>query len=153
LPRKRIGPTTRRGRCRLWLKPAATRTPLNCTAPLSASTRLVNVCDLSHGGSSMKRSGSSRTFGRLVAGVFLLHRAAAAQEQRPSYYPEKPKDDKAVYLAKDSFPVHADGIGDDTVAIQRAIDRVRSAGTQSQRPGAGIVFIPEGRYRLSQTIY
>ena len=101
----------------------------------------------------MNRSDSSRTFGRLVAGVFLLHWAAAAQEQRPSYYPEKPKDDKAVYLAKDSFPVHADGIGDDTVAIQRAIDRVRSAGTQSQRPGAGIVFIPEGRYRLSQTIY
>ena len=101
----------------------------------------------------MNRSGRSRTFVRLVAGVFLLHWTAAAQEQRPSYYPEKPKDDKAVYLAKDSFPVHADGIGDDTVAIQRAIDRVRSAGTQSQRPGAGIVFIPEGRYRLSQTIY
>jgi hypothetical protein len=53
----------------------------------------------------MNRPRRSRAFGRLVAGVFLLHWAAAAQEQRPSYYPEKPRDDKAVYVAKDSFPV------------------------------------------------
>ncbi len=101
----------------------------------------------------MNRSRSSAAFGRLAAGLFLLHWAAAAQEPRPSYYPEKPKDDKAVYLVKDRFPVHADGIGDDSVAIQQAIDKVRSAGTQGQAAGAGIVFIPEGRYRLSQTIY
>ena len=91
--------------------------------------------------------------GALVAALVLLHWAAAAQEQRPSYYPEKPKDDRAVYLLKDGFPVHADGIGDDSAAIQQAIDRVRGAGTQGQRPGAGIVFVPEGRYRLSRTVY
>ena len=90
---------------------------------------------------------------RLVAVLLALGWPAAAQEQRPSYYPEKPKDDKAVYLSKDGFPVHADGVGDDSVAIQQAIDKVRGAGTQGQRPGAGIVFVPEGRYRLSQTVY
>jgi hypothetical protein len=100
----------------------------------------------------MNRS-CSAVSGRVIAGLFLLHWAAAAQEQRPSYYPEKPKDDKAVYLVKDSFPVHADGIGDDTAAIQQAIDKVRGAGTQGQAASAGIVFIPEGRYRLSQTVY
>jgi hypothetical protein len=101
----------------------------------------------------MNRPRTSKALGTLVAVLFLLHRAAAAQEQKPSYYPQKPKDDKAVYLVKDGFVVHADGIGDDSIAIQQAIDRVRNAGTQGQRPGAGIVFVPEGRYRLSQTIY
>jgi hypothetical protein len=91
--------------------------------------------------------------GTLAAALSLLHGAAAAQEQRPSYYPERPRDGKAVYLVKDSFPVHADGIGDDSVALQRAIDQVRSAGAQNARPGGGIVFVPEGRYKLSQTIY
>ena len=100
----------------------------------------------------MNRLRTSRAFGTLVAVLFLLH-GAAAQEQRPSYYPQEPKDDKAVYLVKEASGVHADGIGDDSIAIQQAIDRVRNAGTQGQRPGAGIVFVPEGRYRLSQTIY
>ena len=104
----------------------------------------------------MNRSGISNAFGTLVAVLFLLH-SAAAQEQRPSYYPDKPKDDKAVYLVKDSFPVHADGVGDDSAAIQQAIDKAKArnagTGTGNARAGSGIVFIPEGRYRLSQTIY
>jgi hypothetical protein len=60
-----------------------------------------------------------------------------------------------VYLVKDSFPVHADGVGDDSGAIQQAIDKVRAKGATggNSRGGAGIVFVPEGRYRLSQTIY
>ncbi|HMD71884.1 MAG TPA: glycosyl hydrolase family 28-related protein [Bryobacteraceae bacterium] len=95
----------------------------------------------------------SNAGGTLVAALFLLHGAAAAQEQRPSYYPEKPRDGKAVYLVKDGFPVHADGVGDDSIALQRAIDQVRGAGAQNPRPGGGIVFVPEGRYRLSQTVY
>lgn len=88
----------------------------------------------------------------LFAALFLL-RGALAQEPRPSYYPERPKDDRAVYLVKDSFAVHADGIGDDSAALQQAIDRVRSAAAQSPRAGSGIVFVPEGRYRLSRTIF
>ncbi len=100
----------------------------------------------------MNRSGTSNAFGTLAAAVFLLN-SAARQEQRPSYYPEKPKDDKAVYLLKDSFLVHADGVGDDSAAIQQAIDKVRSNGADNHRTGSGIVFVPEGRYRLSRITY
>ena len=102
----------------------------------------------------MKRLGISQACGTLAGVLFLLH-SAAAQEQRPSYYPLKPKDDKAVYLVKDGFPVHADGIGDDSAALQQAIDKVKARGATgaNSRGGAGIVFVPEGRYRLSQTVY
>jgi hypothetical protein len=100
----------------------------------------------------MNRSGISQAIGTAVAVYFLIH-SAAAQVERPSYYPERPKDAKAVYLVKDSFPVHADGVGDDSLAIQQAIDKARNAGADNQRGGSGIVFVPEGRYRLSQTIY
>jgi len=51
--------------------------------------------------------------------------------------------------------VHADGVGDDSAAIQQAIDKVKAKGATgaNSRGGAGIVFVPEGRYRLSQTVY
>jgi sugar lactone lactonase YvrE len=42
--------------------------------------------------------------------------------------------------------VHGDGVADDTVAIQAAIDR-------SAEHGEGILFIPSGRYRISRTVY
>ena len=52
-------------------------------------------------------------------------------------------DPKAVYLTKEKFAVHADGVADDTEAIQKAIDQLQ---------GEGIVFVPEGRYRLTKTL-
>ncbi len=64
-----------------------------------------------------------------------------------SYYPLRPEDPRAVYLTKDQFEVHADGIGDDASAIQQAIDRVQ------ETTRIGVVFIPEGRYRLGKTVY
>jgi sugar lactone lactonase YvrE len=63
-----------------------------------------------------------------------------------SYYPIRPDDAKAVYLTPDKFPVHADGVTDDSEAIQAAIDR---AGEH----GEGILFVPSGRYRITRTIY
>ncbi len=63
-----------------------------------------------------------------------------------SYYTVRLDDPKAVYLTREGFPVHGDGAGDDTDALQRAIDRVQ------ETDGQGIVFVPEGRYRLSRTI-
>jgi sugar lactone lactonase YvrE len=63
-----------------------------------------------------------------------------------SYYTVRLDDPKAVYLTRDKFPVHGDGAGDDTDALQRAIDRVQ------ETDGQGIVFVPQGRYRLSRTI-
>ncbi len=59
-----------------------------------------------------------------------------------SYYPIRPEDPRAVYFTKDQFEVHADGVGDDSDALQEA---VRSAGGR-------ILFIPEGCYRITKTI-
>jgi sugar lactone lactonase YvrE len=64
-----------------------------------------------------------------------------------SYYPLRPQDPRAVYVTKDQFEVHADGVGDDANSLQQAINLV----AESTR--VGIVFIPEGRYRLGRTIY
>ncbi len=64
-----------------------------------------------------------------------------------SVFPIRPNDPKAVYLTRENFSVAADGQGDDAPAIQAAIDRVLE---QSRN---GIVFIPEGTYRLGKTVY
>ena len=63
-----------------------------------------------------------------------------------SYYTVRLDDPKAVYLTAENFPVRADGLADDTGAIQQAIDKVQETTSQ------GIVFVPLGRYRLSKTI-
>ncbi len=64
-----------------------------------------------------------------------------------SYYIVRPDDPKAVYLTRDNFPVHADSVGDDSDALQRAINKVQETVHQ------GIVFVPEGQYRLGKTVY
>lgn len=64
-----------------------------------------------------------------------------------SAYLTRINDAKAVYLTSSNFPVHADGQADDSAALQAAIDKV------SDTTGEGILFIPEGRYRVSRTIY
>ncbi len=74
---------------------------------------------------------------------FVLLAASHAQ----SVYSARPDDPQAVYLTSDRFPVHADGRGDDTAALQQAIDRVRDA------RGEGILFVPQGRYRIARTVY
>lgn len=67
--------------------------------------------------------------------------------QAASYYPLRLEDAKAVYLTKDQFPVHGDGQADDSQAIQAGIDKVKA------EHGEGILFIPEGRYRITRTVY
>jgi sugar lactone lactonase YvrE len=64
-----------------------------------------------------------------------------------SFYTERPDDTKAVYVVRGADGVHGDGVGDDTDAIQHAINKVQ------ETTGQGIVFLPEGRYRLSKTIF
>jgi sugar lactone lactonase YvrE len=72
---------------------------------------------------------------------------AAAPLWGASYYTIRLDDPHAVYLTRDNFAVHGDGAADDTDAIQQAIDKVQETTNQ------GIVFVPEGRYRLTKTIY
>jgi sugar lactone lactonase YvrE len=64
-----------------------------------------------------------------------------------SYYPLRLEDSKAVSLVRGEAGLHGDGIADDTDAIQKAIDKVQ------ETTGQGIVFVPEGRYRLSKTVF
>jgi len=64
-----------------------------------------------------------------------------------SVFPQRPEDPQTVYLTKDQFDVHADGIGDDAEALQDAINQVQ------ETTRIGVVFIPEGRYRLGKTIF
>lgn len=64
-----------------------------------------------------------------------------------SFFAVKPDDPRAVDFTRDAFGAHADGAGDDSDALQRAIDRVQ------ETTGAGVLLIPEGRYRLSKTVY
>ncbi len=71
----------------------------------------------------------------------------AAALQAASYYTLRLDDPRAVYLAPENFPVRGDGVADDGAAIQQAIDKVQ------QTSGEGVVFIPEGRYRLARTLY
>ncbi|MDI1320546.1 MAG: glycosyl hydrolase family 28-related protein [bacterium] len=80
----------------------------------------------------------------LLVGVLLavgLRAGSAA-----SFYPLRPDDPQAVCVSPDSFPVAADGVADDTPALQQAIDRVQ------QTTRRGIVLLPEGRYRLTRAL-
>lgn len=77
----------------------------------------------------------------VLTGMAALLSTATVQAQ--SQFPQKPADPGAIVVTPDQFPVKADGITDDTEALQQAMNR-----------GArGIVFIPEGRYRLTKTLY
>lgn len=73
----------------------------------------------------------------MIAGSFNSLRAQ-------SYFPQRPDDARAVDFTKEAFGAHADGVGDDSAALQKAIDSVR---------GAGAVLIPEGHYRLGTTVH
>jgi sugar lactone lactonase YvrE len=67
--------------------------------------------------------------------------------QAQSVYSTRLDDPEAIYLGSARFPVHADGSSDDSAAIQAAIDATQAEHVQ------GIVFVPEGRYRITRTIY
>ncbi len=81
----------------------------------------------------------------ILCGFALL--AASPGSHAASVYPLRLDDPKAVYLTRDQFPVHADGQADDSAAVQAAINKVE------ETTGEGILFVPEGRYRITRTIY
>ena len=64
-----------------------------------------------------------------------------------SYYADRLDDATAIYLTRDKFPVHGDGVGDDSDALQQAINKIQQTTNQ------GILFLPSGRYRVTRTIY
>ena len=75
--------------------------------------------------------------------VTLISALGSVALNAQSIFTQRPDDSGAIVVTPDQFPVKADGVTDDTDALQQAMNR-----------GArGIVLIPEGRYRLTKTLY
>ncbi|MEU6074205.1 glycosyl hydrolase family 28-related protein [Micromonospora sp. NPDC047074] len=114
----------------------------------------------------------------LLVGVLLLAGAAVVPAVNPdpaaavagptpsaSVYRNMPTDPTAVVLGSERFPVHGDGVGDDTASVQAAIDEASRRGGENWLgnivggarnvtvgDGGGVVFVPQGRYRLSRQV-
>ncbi|HWE83683.1 MAG TPA: glycosyl hydrolase family 28-related protein [Terracidiphilus sp.] len=78
-----------------------------------------------------------------LALLFALASVAGAQ----SVYTTRLDDPRAVYLDAPEFAARADGGADASAALQAAIDKAEDHKRE------GIVFVPEGRYRLDHTVY
>ena len=81
----------------------------------------------------------------LLSQVICYGRHPAPPSQ--SFYPLRPDDPQAVYFTPEKFGIRTDGQTDISAALQQAIDQVKT------QYNFGILFIPEGTYRISKTIY
>jgi len=80
----------------------------------------------------------------VAAGIALAQDSASRTE---SVYQLKPDDPEAFFFTAENYAVKADGKMDVSDALQAAINQVKTERT------FGILFIPEGKYRISRTIY
>lgn len=80
-----------------------------------------------------------------LAGLLLVTLNSSAITE--SFYPVRLDDPEAVYLTAEDFGVVADGVADDSTALQAAVDSVAAKGQP------GVLFVPGGRYRLGKTVY
>lgn len=64
-----------------------------------------------------------------------------------SYYKLKPEDPDAVYFTSNNYSITTDGKSDISDKLQGAIDKLKLENN------FGIIFIPEGIYTISKTIY
>jgi sugar lactone lactonase YvrE len=67
--------------------------------------------------------------------------------QETSVYQERPNDSEAFYFTPENYNIKADGKMDVSDALQEAINQVKT------EKNFGILFIPEGKYKVSRTIY
>lgn len=80
---------------------------------------------------------------------FLLLALTTVHAVNPrSVYTERPGDPHAVYFTPDEFGIKADGSMDVSDALQEALNKAKRS-----ELGGGILFVPEGTYKLSKTIY
>ncbi|MBN2485898.1 MAG: SMP-30/gluconolactonase/LRE family protein [Bacteroidales bacterium] len=79
----------------------------------------------------------------ILTGVLLLQQVSALE----SVYTQKPDDPEAVYFTPSGFAIKADGKTDVSDELQKAINQLKTD------KNFGIVFIPEGTYLISKTIY
>ena len=71
----------------------------------------------------------------------------AAVKPDNSFYTQRPDDAEAVYFTPTNFNITADGKTDVSDALQEAINKLKL------EQNFGIIFIPEGTYAISRTIY
>ncbi len=79
--------------------------------------------------------------------IFTGKSAFAASELSRSIYTLKPDDPEAVFFTPGNFNITADGKTDVSDQLQNAINKLK------EEKNFGIVFIPEGSYTVSKTIY
>src|SRR6202012_1626428 len=75
--------------------------------------------------------------------LVIVFMRAYAQE---SFYTQKLKDPKAEYFEAPGYETYPLGDKDNSGALQKAIDAVEGKGR------GGVVYIPEGIYRLEKTV-
>ena len=96
---------------------------------------------------SMKSSSFAAGFTRSRLAVLICLLLTSVIGAAQSVYLQRPDDPHAIEARPGFAGLHGDGIADDADALQAAINRVQ------ETTGEGIVFLGEGRYRLSHTIY
>ncbi|MBQ8502161.1 MAG: SMP-30/gluconolactonase/LRE family protein [Bacteroides sp.] len=64
-----------------------------------------------------------------------------------SIYTQKPNDPEAFFFTPENYGIKADGKMDVSEALQKAINQVK------RERNFGILYIPEGKYKISKTIY
>lgn len=78
---------------------------------------------------------------------FGLHSTKAETGKSISVYQKKPNDPEAVFFTSGVFNITTDGKMDVSDALQSAINQLKT------EKNFGIIFIPEGKYRITKTIY
>jgi len=84
---------------------------------------------------------SSKWLGAMA--VVLALGLSPAVRASDSVFTQKPADPGAVVVSAEQFGVKADGVADDTAGLQQAVVAGRG----------GLVLLPEGRYRITKTVY
>lgn len=83
----------------------------------------------------------------LLAMALGMMPAWAGTVREGSVYRQKPGDQEALFFTPEQFSIKADGKSDVSDALQAALNQVK------REKSFGILFIPEGKYRISRTIY
>jgi len=84
----------------------------------------------------------------LLSALFLVFfLSVEAREPSRSVFTQRPDDPSATYFTPEEFHITADGQTDVSDALQQAIRDIKS------KRNFGILFIPEGRYLITRTIY
>lgn len=79
--------------------------------------------------------------------MIILSVGISAQNPR-SVFTDRPVDEAAIYFTPENFNVKTDGRMDVSDALQEALNR-----TKQKENGCGILFIPEGVYKLTSQLY